>query len=462
MEQNKIIKLTLIICLAVMALFVGTTEAVALSYDKYASIGALDKNSETFAHSSLLDVPAKIIRIPQMPVSAAAVYTQKTHLLQKVVHLNDVFKSWGVYPFITDIGYRDGNPPGIESSYGLSTGEQYNESHAFGQKKRIQFLKRYELMFGDMYKALTVNSWAGFNARHHKDVGIQLTVHDVFIPDGYVRATTSFRTNPKSYFFGKGPNGSVADGSAFGFDEDSFSLAYGWEGSSSWSWELGATLSTLTVKDPRDSDKAPLSVYSPVGKDGGDILAYVAALEYDTRDSSINPKSGGYQYMSIGHYEGVNGDEFGYQKFKFDGAHYFPVGKWSSLFYFDSIVALRYGGEVNFSLGDNDMPFYDFAHIGGFNSVRGYDYNRFSDRVGMYLNCEYRYNIWAVKQLSLEGTVFADFGWVADDIGEVEFDKVKDAYGAGFRFVFPACAIAFEAAHSDEDNILYFRINPRF
>ena len=116
------------------------------------------------------------------------------------------------------------------------------------------------------------------------------------------------------------------------------------------------------------------------------------------------------------------GGDYDYTKFVFEGRHYVPITKRSTL-------ALRgmYG-----TVG-NGAPASEYFYAGGTDTLRGYQDNSMFGNKVVLLNAEYRFPIGNIKMLS--GAVFVDAGnaWIS---GYNDNRLYTDA-GVGLRIVFP-------------------------
>ncbi len=162
------------------------------------------------------------------------------------------------------------------------------------------------------------------------------------------------------------------------------------------------------------------SLYVPVGLGKGDLNAIGISTLYDTRDDVFSPHKGSYANLAFT-YAGLGGD-YDYTKFVFEGRHYVPITKRSTL-------ALRgmYG-----TVG-NGAPASEYFYAGGTDTLRGYQDNSMFGNKVVLLNAEYRFPIGNIKMLS--GAVFVDAGnaWIS---GYNDNRLYTDA-GVGLRIVFP-------------------------
>jgi len=327
----------------------------------------------------------------------------------------------------------------------------------------VRYEKEFPLSERSGAPLLEVNSWAKCAFERYRDFGLAGTLHNVFDEKTYVRSTFHYHDDPREDYFGQGPNLSIGDGAAFSLEEYSVSLAAGRHVTECTTVELGGIISTADVEDGKDNKKKPIHAFSGLdGLEGAKLGAVGLSLEHDTRDSLYNPKRGGFQRLKAGWYEGIDGDDYGYRKYSFDVAEYIPVGDYIPFVYWDSVLAVRIGGEINDDVHNDKIPFYDLSRLGGGETVRGYQYNRFFDENSLFYSVEYRYNIWQMKDYKLDATVFFDCGWIFDEISEFELDKYKEGYGIGLRLVLRASTVVLEGAHSDEGTEVYLKVTPIF
>jgi outer membrane protein assembly factor BamA len=138
------------------------------------------------------------------------------------------------------------------------------------------------------------------------------------------------------------------------------------------------------------------------------------------------------------------------------------------------IIAVRLGGEL--ILGDQcDIPVYEFAHVGGDNTLRGFFQDRFLGKSLMLATLEYRlkllnfpfFDLWQVR---IDGVVFGETGRVFLDANEVgdQFqlddsffsrlsDNFKYSYGGGVRIALGKAILArIDVGFSDEESALVY------
>lgn len=435
------------------------------SDDDYQSIKYLpDQKSKSIIKNGefqkVLDAPSLLIKSVKTIFREPFVFIERYHLQDKLFHIYKKITDRGFYPVITDIGSRHGIPEAVEFDYGLYSTANRAADTPFGiQYRKVFYIEEYS----DVSSSLEVNSWAKIDFNRYKDYGLQFKGENLFGTQNYIRATYRYKDNPREDYFYEGPNFSLGEGSSFSLEEHSVSLAFGRYLMNKFHCELGVIASTTSIDDAKDNDKRAISQISGLnGANGADILGIGLSVENDTRDSFLDPKCGGFRRFKLGYYSGINGDKYDYVKAQFDLASYFPIGEYFDIFYWDSAFAIRASGEFNSGVGGESLPFYDLARLGGSESVRGYQYNRFFDDNNLFYSLEYRYNIWGAREYKVDATVFFDCGWIFDEVSEFELDKHKESYGIGFRFLSPQITVTLVGAHSNEGTEVYFKVNPIF
>ena len=214
----------------------------------------------------------------------------------------------------------------------------------------------------------------------------------------------------------------------------------------------------------------------------GVVTAATVAFENDTRDLRLNPKEGTFKSISaeFGH---IDGSE--YVPSDFDKTYYkspFDGSFWKSVAEFRYYHALRKKNEqelmstkdmrpsIAFRLrggvGGGELPFFEQFFVGGTDTLRGYDDDRFWGKFLASGSVEYRHPVF--DYLTLVG--FVDFG---DAWGNKKFLKFKDleqtenfkihfGYGIGGRFNTPLGAMRLDWGFGDEGNKLHFSMGHSF
>ena len=200
-----------------------------------------------------------------------------------------------------------------------------------------------------------------------------------------------------------------------------------------------------------------------------DALGLRFFLKHENTDWDLNPTRG-YQFQVQYSKDYGSGDSL--QSWDFLEAkynHYFslPTFSWST----QSVLALSAWTGYSFSW-DNDNsyngtqidanrpPPWEGARLGGFNRMRGYENNRFSDKAVFYATAEYRatldYNPFRDNSIIpvpvdwLQIVLFAEAGRVNDTYSTELFSDMKYDVGISLRALAAELPIRLDVAYGDE------------
>ncbi len=196
---------------------------------------------------------------------------------------------------------------------------------------------------------------------------------------------------------------------------------------------IGGRVSFISIK----SDSAGRALSSD-NRDNVPTLGFFVG--YDSRDLWSNPHRGWQNEFEISKSAGFLGGDGDFWSFNIDIRKYVPVIKKHTLALF-SLTTLRIG-----DIG-SDIPLHQDFHIGGTNSVRGWDIS--SERSGKNQwigTAEYRITIMEPKVLSglgltadigLQIALFGDLGIAWNTSDQFDTDNFIGGYGFGLRFLTP-------------------------
>jgi len=179
----------------------------------------------------------------------------------------------------------------------------------------------------------------------------------------------------------------------------------------------------LTPDIPEPGDIVGRIVVASPLHPGGRLTSVTLGLNDERRDNPSDPIRGFYSGISYEQAGGFLGGEEEFGKLTIDHRRYFPVGKKGQ------VVAVRLLGGV--SLGS--PPLFESFSIGGANTLRGYDPDRWRGENMLLLNAEYRHPI-------------------TDKLKAVGFVDVGDAFGGAFRTIVPGFSVSAED-HSFEPHV---------
>lgn len=184
----------------------------------------------------------------------------------------------------------------------------------------------------------------------------------------------------------------------------------------------------------------------------GELFAPGVQAEYDTRDDDYWPTSG-----SLGSFRGwFFLDALGAtQVFQ----RYFTSWSWYRRLRGDRLLLAT---NLNGAFSGGDVPFFMLPSLGtGRYGLRGYTQGRYRDKVMLTAQTEARFH----TEGRLGGTVFAGFGQVAPEVGELVDAAVLPAGGLGLRYQltrrFPM-HMRLDYAWGKNGNLLYFSVAEAF
>ncbi len=430
--------------------------AEEISYDKYCVPDYLECISEDVPYYvSVLNAPAIAVKVVEKSLRKAVVWLEDYHVYEKLRYVYNELSDRGFYLFKSDVGARHGFPEDIKTSYGI-----YNPHSDIATNSSPKFTS---ILYRKKYGRYEVYGWSQVSFDRYKDFGGSLKIDNALGAGNYLKFVGRYHDDPREdYFPNKSRYPSVADGASFSIEEASVSAMLGRK-YGNWNFEGGVAFSTIDVIDAKDNDKKPITFYSDLkGLKGNNIFSIGLSAEHDTRDGKIRPVSGGYERFKLTFYTGTYGEDLLYGKANFDIARYFPLSEYLKFLYYDSVLAIRVAGEFTDDFASKNIPFFDLARLGGAQSLRGYQYNRFFAKNYIFYSIEYKYNIWGMKRYKVDASVFFDAGWSFDGMGNFDIDDEKESFGVGLRLYAPKFSAGIEVAGSSEGYEAYIRVNPVF
>lgn len=163
---------------------------------------------------------------------------------------------------------------------------------------------------------------------------------------------------------------------------------------------------TLKHSDIMLNDSTFIKHLLPYGASDMTIGNVHGGFEFDSRDHEVFPTQGMYSHSELYFYPKTLSNKFNFTKAHADLRWYIPAQLFSQ-----TTFALRAFGEKIFGT----YPFYEASYLGGTESVRGFDKQRFSGDASMSFHAESRFFISKVKVLLpfyVGGTIFAETGRV--------------------------------------------------
>ncbi len=191
------------------------------------------------------------------------------------------------------------------------------------------------------------------------------------------------------------------------------------------------------------------------------------AIDWDTRDDETIPRRGTFHEWS---FETSRNSvlalffaEIDYRRYTFTDARYWPLTE-----------RLNLAHRSVFEVLDGSVPLYAYGEIGGAqrrikglgggDSLRGYDTQRFTDNVRFFTNTELRYHMAssAVYRQNLEwhGALFVDTGRVWPDLDALTIAGLHATGGVGLRVYWNADFVV-QTAMAVSSEQLYFSLKYR-
>ena len=122
-------------------------------------------------------------------------------------------------------------------------------------------------------------------------------------------------------------------------------------------------------------------------------------------------------------------------------------------------LSLRLGTEWRAAPGNNEVPFYRLASVGGNLFVRGYRRGRLRDRGAAFCAGIYKFPVWK----RLDGHLFYEAGRTFHGPGDVSLAHWKTSWGGGLRLWARRCLIFEQCfARSPEQTRLLFSLSTAF
>ncbi len=216
----------------------------------------------------------------------------------------------------------------------------------------------------------------------------------------------------------------------------------------------GAVIQTTHLRSDQDAGRIK-------GFNGGWDNSVRLGLTYDTRDFAPNPSNGLFvQAIGRGSLKAVGSLE-NYGQFKLEArGFYSPFPR----------TRLVLAGRLGYLAQTSNTPFYILSQapevdttsewLGGFDSLRGFENNRFVGKNVAAANAAVRWffaksTLWN-QNLAFGTTAFVDSGSVFNSVGDTSFKNWKVSGGVGFLLTWNvSTVVSFDLGKSGEGNLFY-------
>lgn len=160
-------------------------------------------------------------------------------------------------------------------------------------------------------------------------------------------------------------------------------------------------------------------VAQPYGAKGGITTVISLNMSYNNLDNYLNPWHGGSQALEIGVSSPYMGSDYSFEKLTLDLRRYFSFRRKHVL-----------AGRILYEQVFGNTPFYQLPTIDGMKIGRGYFPGRFSDKIGVFSQWEYRFPLWTF----IGGKLFIDNVQFQENPSKIRIDKFHYGYGFGITW----------------------------
>jgi hypothetical protein len=306
-------------------------------------------------------------------------------------------------------------PDGVHPKLGsLATGSGF----AFGAGYRNRRLL-------DREGAIT--AWAAGSLKKYWAVEGRFDMPD--LAGGRLTFGTYARRNnyPQEDFFGIGPRALRSDHTSFRFRNTLIGARVGVKPAPVATFgggleylrpvvDRGRNNAVPTIGERFDDTSAP-------GLSGAVNFARTSAfLDIDYRKPR-NARRGGWYRLEASRFD-AQSDAFTFSRFDAD------LRQYASILAERRVLAVRLFVSTSEPASGGRVPFYFMPSLGGHDSLRGFRDYRFRGPHAILTQTEYRFEVWS----GLDAALFYDAGKVASRRADLNFHRLEDAYGFGFRF----------------------------
>ncbi|MDA3921555.1 MAG: BamA/TamA family outer membrane protein [Salinisphaera sp.] len=281
-----------------------------------------------------------------------------------------------------------------------------------------------------------------------------------------------YHLTPSMNFYGLG-NNSVGDTALTRHEEHGTSALFTLGRRLAPHWVLAGSIGyeRITIGSGKP-DGLPITTHTfpeLPGLSGGYNNPLSLSLIYNTRHDLTRPARGWNVIAKVQHIGPELGNRFRYTRYTADASYLHPVVSP------DHLIGIRIDGVYVDGRGDN-LPFYEFATIGGINKLEGFNPNRFLGQARLFGQVGYQtlladfdfYHIWRVR---LDGAIFAGAGRVFLDRSKLPDallqsepqiapglgDRIQYSYGTGLHIALgEALAARLDAGFSRESQGLIY------
>lgn len=183
---------------------------------------------------------------------------------------------------------------------------------------------------------------------------------------------------------------------------------------------------------------------------GGELTTQIGlSLGYDTRDHENNPWKGILFLIGADVSPGV-----------LSSCNTFANSYLDLRGYFSPVFRHVLAGRLLYNQAYGEVPFYKLPSYGGSFMGRGFLPQRFTDRIGIYSQFEYRFPVYKIMSCA----AWLDIGQVQSEVIDIDF-SFHPSFGFGPRLAFGSnenSILSIDAGFSNEGWLIYFRAGQAF
>lgn len=267
-------------------------------------------------------------------------------------------------------------------------------------------------------------------------------------------ALARYQLLPSEPFFGIGQDSRDADETNYGFERTTLQLDAEADLTRRLQAAAGVGWTASNVRGGRGSRNPSLTTAGtlPAGtRERPRLVRAQAALSWDRRDHPGRPTRGAQGLLGGAVARETTNGDFGWSEWQAAHTQYVHLG-------YGRTLGIGAAATVQEPLHGRRIPFYEAAALGGRETLRGYDRDRFRDEGVVRASAEYRF---PVHPNGIDGALFVDAGRVFADLGRDDPSRsVHAGYGIGLR-AWNARGVfgTFDLAYSREGWHVYVALN---
>lgn len=341
--------------------------------------------------------------------------------------------------------------------YRMITGEAHGLAVSFGNMvpgSGFAIGPTYTKAMQDGKLILRVDARAAVNRSYGGRV--EVSVPRLFTEHAFLTFSTQHRNLSEMPYYGPGPDSDKSGRSNYRLEESNVELRPGirvFKGLSAGL--IGSYLAINTGPGHSSLFISAEKQFDPAAAPGIDRQTNFwrggGFVEYDWRDRTVYPSSGGRYSAQYVRYLDRNLGAYSVLRLDLDASQYIPM------FNRTRVIALHGSSSLTTAGDGQRVPFYVQPTLGGSNTLRGYRFNRFYGDNSVMLNGEYR---WFCSP-TVDMAVFADAGKVFQRWEQWNFHNLESNVGFSVRFKGRAGTPAFtvDTGFSHEGFQIWFRVN---